>query len=66
MAYLQGSKIIISCFTFSGDDIIDVLKGAAVEPDQWHQYILYCLMGGFLMSSDQNNDQIDEFDHGDQ
>merc|ERR1719500_2467054 len=28
-----------------GDDIIDVLKGAAVEPDQWHQYILYCLMG---------------------
>lgn len=28
-----------------GDDIIDVLKGAALEPDQWHQYILYCLMG---------------------
>jgi hypothetical protein len=28
-----------------GDDIIDVLKGAAIEPDQWHQYILYCLMG---------------------
>ena len=32
----------------SGDDIIDVLKGAAIEPDQWHQYILYCLMGRFL------------------
>jgi len=28
-----------------GDDIIDVLKGAAIEPEHWHQYILYCLMG---------------------
>ena len=29
----------------AGDDIIDVLKGAAIEPEHWHQYILYCLMG---------------------
>jgi len=28
-----------------GDDIITVLKGAATDPAEWRQYILYCLIG---------------------
>ena len=34
----------------AGDDIIDVLKGAAIEPEHWHQYILYCLIGEFFFT----------------
>jgi len=28
-----------------GEDIITVLKGAATDPQEWRQYILYCLIG---------------------
>ena len=38
-------SVFFSWQFLAGDDIIDVLKGAAIEPEHWHQYILYCLMG---------------------